>query len=107
MARITTRVDGFVPFGDSSLTMPELDEAIFAVDGVTNFAATVLPNELQIEARVIPGFEDSASAGIRAALGATPKITCAGAQLSVLAGPALAPAKMGKRKIEIGNPFSF
>jgi phenylacetate-coenzyme A ligase PaaK-like adenylate-forming protein len=99
LARITTRVDGFVPFGGSFLTMPELDEAIFPVDGVTNFAATILPNELRIEARVIPSYEEFASARIRAALGSIPKIASAGAKLTVLASPALAPGKIVKRKI--------
>ncbi|MBI5565536.1 MAG: phenylacetate--CoA ligase family protein [Chloroflexi bacterium] len=42
MERITHRLDGRCPVGDSYLTMADLDEAIFPIAGVLNFAATLL-----------------------------------------------------------------
>jgi phenylacetate-coenzyme A ligase PaaK-like adenylate-forming protein len=60
LAHITTRVSGAVPLGDgASLTQADLDEAVFAVDGVIDFAAGVLRGEpgatLSIRIRVAPG----------------------------------------------------
>lgn len=42
LAHITTRLNGHIDLGGSAvLTMPALDEALFDVDGVLNFAVTV------------------------------------------------------------------
>ena len=41
LEQITYRLDGRVTLGDDRLTMADLDEAVFAVDGVLNFAAEV------------------------------------------------------------------
>ena len=42
LERITHRWAGRVPIGARYLTMADLDEALFAIDGVLNFTATVL-----------------------------------------------------------------
>lgn len=42
LARITTRLDGLTPIGNNLLTMADLDEAVFSVEGVLNFTAAIL-----------------------------------------------------------------
>ena len=88
LARITTRVDGFVRVGESDyITMAEIDEAIFPIEGVVNFAATLVRGtprvQLNIEACVIPGFETSATLAIQEALGTIPAIKRGRARLAV------------------------
>lgn len=102
LSRITTRRDGFVRVGDSFLTMADLDEAIFAVDGVVNFAATLLSHSprarLEIAARVIPGYETNAAA-IQAAVESIPAVGRAAVAVEVSTHlPARAP-QAGKRRI--------
>ena len=41
LERITHRLNGRVPIGSQYLTMADLDEAVFAIDGVLNFTATM------------------------------------------------------------------
>ncbi len=64
LERITHRCTGRLPVGSGYLTMADLDEAIFAIDGVLNFAATLsrenghdcLQLEIKVadDARVVP-----------------------------------------------------
>jgi phenylacetate-CoA ligase len=42
LERITHRLSGRIPIGARYLTMADLDEALFAIDGVLNFTATML-----------------------------------------------------------------
>ncbi len=42
LERITLRLNGRIPIGPRYLTMADLDEALFAIDGVLNFTATML-----------------------------------------------------------------
>jgi hypothetical protein len=39
LERITQRLSGLIPIGTRYLTMADLDEALFAIDGVLNFTA--------------------------------------------------------------------
>ena len=45
LERITHRLDGRLSVGPGYLTMADLDEAIFAIDGVLNFTATLSNND--------------------------------------------------------------
>lgn len=55
LERITHRLDGRVTIGEHTLTLADLDEALFALDGVLNFTATLLKSDsrdqLQIEVK--------------------------------------------------------
>ncbi len=56
LEHITHRWNGCIPIGPHYLTMADLDEALFAVDGVLNFTAT-MTNEngrdrLQLEVKI-------------------------------------------------------
>jgi phenylacetate-CoA ligase len=42
LERITHRLSGRVPVGTQYMTMADLDEALFAIDGVLNFTATMV-----------------------------------------------------------------
>ncbi len=56
LERITHRLAGRVLIGDQTLTMADLDEALFAVDGVLNFTATMVNDNghdsLQLEVKI-------------------------------------------------------
>ena len=56
LEHITHRLSGYLPVGRHYLTMADLDEALFAIDGVVNFTAT-MTNEngrdsLQLEVKI-------------------------------------------------------
>jgi phenylacetate-CoA ligase len=59
LERITHRWSGRVLIGARYLTMADLDEALFAIDGVLNFTATVLNDNgldcLHLEVKVVQG----------------------------------------------------
>ncbi len=59
LERITHRWSGRVPIGARYLTMADLDEALFAIDGVLNFTATMIrENErdrLHLEVKIAEG----------------------------------------------------
>jgi hypothetical protein len=42
LQRVTYRIEGRVPAGNGYLTMADLDTALFAIDGVVNFTATLV-----------------------------------------------------------------
>ncbi len=111
---VRNRLSGYVRLGKSAtLTMAELDEALFAIAEVTDFSATVTRGEnrsrLQIEVQLIPGFADNAAALVHAALDAIPAIHAARVSgelvVEVTTRPctATSPHKLGKRKIIEGH----
>jgi len=59
LERITHRLDGRVRIGDQTLTMADLDEAVLAIDGVLNFAATLTRENghdcLHLEVKIADG----------------------------------------------------
>jgi phenylacetate-coenzyme A ligase PaaK-like adenylate-forming protein len=59
LERITHRLDGRVPIGPHSLTMADLDAALFAIAGVLNFTVTLLNENgrdgLHLEVKVAEG----------------------------------------------------
>jgi len=83
LAHITTRVAGAVSLGpEIDLTQASLDEALFAVDGVIDFAATVGRDEagamLSIRVRLAPhSAPDVAREAVVEAVGSVSAITCA------------------------------
>ena len=56
LERITYRWNGRVPIGPRYLTMADLDEALFAINGVLNFTATITNdngcNDLHLEVKI-------------------------------------------------------
>lgn len=53
--RVRNRIDSFFPLGTGgALTQSALDQALFAIDGIVDFAATLIPGELRILARRSP-----------------------------------------------------
>ncbi len=97
LARITTRLDGFVRLGESFITMADLDEAIFPIEGVLNFAATLTDEEFKITTRVVPGLETHAIPAIHIALESIPAIARAHLNINVLAQ--MPQGNWGKRTI--------
>jgi phenylacetate-coenzyme A ligase PaaK-like adenylate-forming protein len=65
LERITHRLAGRVFIGDRPLTMADLDEALFAIDGVLNFTATLIRNEhgdeLQLAAKTVADVDVTAT----------------------------------------------
>ncbi len=61
LERVTHRLAGRVRIGDQTLTMADLDEVVFAIEGVLNFAATVTRennhNCLHIEIKIADGYK--------------------------------------------------
>ncbi len=59
LERITHRLDGRVRIGEQTLTMADLDEALFALDGVMNFTATLTRENghdcLHLEVKIADG----------------------------------------------------
>jgi phenylacetate-coenzyme A ligase PaaK-like adenylate-forming protein len=104
LARIATRVDGFVPVGEAGeLTMAELDEAIFPIEGVLDFVATLMRgapvDQLKIEARVLPVVEEHAKRSIQDAVGRVSVIARAYLAVDVEAHVSVAGRRPGKRMI--------
>jgi len=78
LARLGNRLDGRVELGAGQyLTMPDLDEALFPIEGLLNFTAQLAPNELKIEATAVPGSETAVTAALRPALEALPAVRLA------------------------------
>ncbi len=78
LARLGNRLDGRVELGAGQyLTMPHLDEALFPIAGLLNFAAQLGPHELKIEATAVPGSEAAVAAAFRPALEALPAVRLA------------------------------
>jgi len=71
LARVTRRIRGCILVGDGYLTMADLDNALFAVDGVLNFTATLVRenqrDNLRLQVQLADGCILNASA-IRQAL---------------------------------------
>ena len=121
LARITARVDGACRLsggGESTgLTIAELDEAVFTVDGVADFAATLRPArgdpactlavELSAAAATIDA--DRLAAQGEAAIAALPLVAAAlrsqqlRLQVTVATGSGLLP-RSGKRRIAVAAP---
>jgi phenylacetate-coenzyme A ligase PaaK-like adenylate-forming protein len=108
MERVRNRVDSHVALGpESSITLAELDEVLFAIPGVHDFDAVLLtgkPNEIQLRVYVT-GPRDRILADIERALVSVPAIgnTRATGQLRVdilLQGQPF-PATGAKRKIGV------
>jgi phenylacetate-coenzyme A ligase PaaK-like adenylate-forming protein len=75
LARISGRVDGVVNLGSNrSLTMADLDEALFPLAGLLNFTAAVGPNRLELETSAAPGYEAAVAMALRPALESLPAI---------------------------------
>jgi phenylacetate-coenzyme A ligase PaaK-like adenylate-forming protein len=59
LERITHRLDGRVRIGEQTLTMADLDEAVFAIEGVLNFTATLTRENghdcLHLEVKIADG----------------------------------------------------
>ena len=80
LARVTQRADGEVPIGERTLTMADLDEALFAVPGVLNFSATIARagrDTLLLEISAVEGWGGAVAAEVDAALESIPAIELA------------------------------
>jgi phenylacetate-CoA ligase len=108
MERVRNRVDSRVALGpEGSITIAELDEAIFAIPGVHDFTAALMagrPNELQVRVYA-PGPREGVAAEVERALMVLPAIgndRAAGELLvNVLLQGQLFPATGAKRKIGV------
>lgn len=119
LAHITTRTAGRVRLGATeTVTQADLDEAVFAVGGVVDFAASVGPAgtmttaTLAIQAQVAPHARlDATRGGIERAVAAIPAVAAARAsgvltavEVTVTRGP-IAPPTPAKRAIAVvGTP---
>jgi hypothetical protein len=65
LERITQRLSARIPIGTGYLTMADLDEALFAVDGVLNFTATSIHHargdELQLAVKMLDDVDANSS----------------------------------------------
>lgn len=77
LARVTHRADGEIRIGDSTFTLADLDEALFALPDVLNFTATVERDErdtLRIGLAALDGHAETLISAAQAALGTIPAI---------------------------------
>jgi phenylacetate-coenzyme A ligase PaaK-like adenylate-forming protein len=82
LARVTHRADGVVAVGAHTLTMADLDEALFAVPGVLNFSAAVVraqQDTLLLQVNTIQDQGGASATTMHAAVAALPaiKVACA------------------------------
>lgn len=100
LERVTDRVGGIIDCRDGlRLKMSELDEALFAVAGVSNFVATLAGNELRVQVDLA---HDVPLAALERALSEIPAIRAGVLTLSVTAQPGhslLRAQQMNKRAI--------
>ena len=77
LARVTQRADGKVLIGEHTLTMADLDEALFAVPGVLNFSATVTragQDALWLDICTVKDWDNTIASDVDAAVEAIPAI---------------------------------
>jgi len=110
MERLTYRLSGRIPAGDGFLTMADLDEALFSVEGVLDFSAALAHEDggdvLRISVETAAAGADALSAALREALTKIP--TCQSDKLSidmqVRTGNQSTVRNMGKRAIVDERP---
>jgi phenylacetate-coenzyme A ligase PaaK-like adenylate-forming protein len=111
LERIRTRASGFVPIGAAGgLTIADLDEALFALDGVLDYEAAVIHNAgrdaLNLTVYLVEGFQGDLTGGIDTALETIPAIHAARSQGRLDVGVQMQPERPVltrpiKRKIQI------
>lgn len=98
LERITQRLDGRVTIGHHSLTLADLDEALFALDGVLNFTASLTRNEhgdnLQLALKTVNSHR--VDAAVRHALSALPALNGVALDLTCVDN---IPSSMAKRTL--------
>ncbi|NLM46889.1 MAG: phenylacetate--CoA ligase family protein [Firmicutes bacterium] len=68
LALIKNRVDGLIPFGSGIITLPDLDEKLFAFDFILDYKAYVKKNKEQSELQLVLKTADGSRADLAAVI---------------------------------------